>query len=306
MAWKPTGRPTVRQQRDKWVVRIDGIDTETGSRRPRQLGTFTSRRSAQAAATSFAAAGEVGGDRDTVGRLVDQWVAGRLDVSNKTRVQYEWAAGHIRPGIGGIRVDRLDREDVARWLEGLATTDSSHVGASRSSGWCSAPRSPMPSTSASSVAAQPRGSGCPVRWPSPAVSVRPRRGLRRRCSVPRGDQRASVGSPVATGRALRATPQRASRLALVRRRPEEAHGADRAGLGRGAWSAGVERRQERPLPAVGPDRSGDCEALNAHRRFQTEERLAAGPSWNEQISWWPPATATSSRQATLTRPWTAS
>jgi hypothetical protein len=55
MAWKSTGRPTVRQQRDKWVVRMDGIDTETGRHRPRQLGTYASRRSAQAAATSFAA-----------------------------------------------------------------------------------------------------------------------------------------------------------------------------------------------------------------------------------------------------------
>jgi len=121
VAWKPTGSPTVRQQRDKWVVRVDGIDTETGRHRPRQLGTYASRRSAQTAATSFAAGGEVGGDRDTVGRLVDQWVVGRLDVSNKTRLQYEWAAGHIRTGIGAIRVDRLDREGVARWLEGLAT-----------------------------------------------------------------------------------------------------------------------------------------------------------------------------------------
>ena len=42
MAWKPTGRPTVRQQREKWVVRVDGIDTETGKHRPRQLGTFAS------------------------------------------------------------------------------------------------------------------------------------------------------------------------------------------------------------------------------------------------------------------------
>ncbi len=31
--------PTVRKQRDKWVVRIDGIDTATGKHRPRQLGT---------------------------------------------------------------------------------------------------------------------------------------------------------------------------------------------------------------------------------------------------------------------------
>ena len=27
MGWKPTGQPTVRKQRDKWVVRVDGIDT---------------------------------------------------------------------------------------------------------------------------------------------------------------------------------------------------------------------------------------------------------------------------------------
>jgi len=30
MAWKATGQPTVRKQRDKWVVRVDGIDTSTG------------------------------------------------------------------------------------------------------------------------------------------------------------------------------------------------------------------------------------------------------------------------------------
>ena len=30
MAWKASGEPTVRKQHDKWVVRVDGIDTETG------------------------------------------------------------------------------------------------------------------------------------------------------------------------------------------------------------------------------------------------------------------------------------
>ena len=29
MGWKATGQPTVRKQRDKWVVRVDGIDTAT-------------------------------------------------------------------------------------------------------------------------------------------------------------------------------------------------------------------------------------------------------------------------------------
>ena len=34
MAWKAAGQPTVRKQRDKWVVRVDGIDTSTGKHRP--------------------------------------------------------------------------------------------------------------------------------------------------------------------------------------------------------------------------------------------------------------------------------
>jgi hypothetical protein len=50
MGWKATGQPTVRKQRDKWVVRVDGIDTETGKHRPRQLGTYPSQRSAVKAA----------------------------------------------------------------------------------------------------------------------------------------------------------------------------------------------------------------------------------------------------------------
>ena len=55
MAWKATGQPTVRKQRDKWVVRVDGIDTATGKHRPRQLGTYQSQRSANAAARSVRA-----------------------------------------------------------------------------------------------------------------------------------------------------------------------------------------------------------------------------------------------------------
>jgi hypothetical protein len=98
MGWKQTGHPTVQTQRDRWVVRVPGIDTETGSRRPRQVGTFNSKRTAQQAASAFTASGGLGSDRGTVGYLVDQWVAGRIDVSTKTRQQYEWAAGHISAG----------------------------------------------------------------------------------------------------------------------------------------------------------------------------------------------------------------
>jgi hypothetical protein len=34
MARKQSGHPTVQKQRDKWVVRLDGDDTETGLATP--------------------------------------------------------------------------------------------------------------------------------------------------------------------------------------------------------------------------------------------------------------------------------
>jgi integrase len=119
MGWKVTGAPTVRKQRDKWVVRVDGMDTETGKHRPRQLGTYRSQRAALAAARSMAVQ-QRAASRDTVGWLVRRWCASRTDVSQSGRQQYEWAAGHIEAGIGAIRLDRLDRSDVAEWLDGLA------------------------------------------------------------------------------------------------------------------------------------------------------------------------------------------
>jgi hypothetical protein len=118
MGWKATGQASVRQQRGKWVVRLDGIDTETGKQRPRQLGTYPSQRAATAAAKEAIADGRPGPTRSTAGWLVRRWAASRTDVGPKSRLQYEWAAQHVDAGLGSIR---LDREDVARWLDGLAT-----------------------------------------------------------------------------------------------------------------------------------------------------------------------------------------
>jgi integrase len=121
MAWRATADPAVRQQRGKWVVRVDGVDTATGKSRPRQIGTYPSRRAAQRAVAALLAAG--GGpqvERGTVGWLVDRWVASRTDVGPKAREQHAWAATHIKAGLGGVRVDLLDRDDVAGWLEDLA------------------------------------------------------------------------------------------------------------------------------------------------------------------------------------------
>ncbi len=119
MGWKATGQPTVRQQRDKWVVRVDGIDTETGKHRPRQLGTYPSKRSAMAASRAPAAE-DMAAVKDTVGWLVRRYVASRTDISLKAREQYEWAIPHIEVGLGAIRLDRLDRSDVTTWIEDLA------------------------------------------------------------------------------------------------------------------------------------------------------------------------------------------
>ena len=49
-----------------------------------------------------------------------RYVAGRTDITLKSRESYEWAIPHIEAGIGAIPIARLDREDVAKWIEGLA------------------------------------------------------------------------------------------------------------------------------------------------------------------------------------------
>ncbi len=134
MAWKATGRPTVRKQRDKWVVRVDDIDTATGKHRPRQLGTYALQRSANAAARSMKTE-----DRSTErGTLVRLYVASRTDITVKARQQYEWAIPHIENGLGAIQLSRLDREDVATWIDNLAAGGKLGVAVSRSVAPCCA------------------------------------------------------------------------------------------------------------------------------------------------------------------------
>ena len=282
MAWKPTGRPMVRQQRDKWVVRVDGLDTETGKPRPRQLGTYRSRRAAQVAATEFAAAGDTGNDRNSVGFLVDQWVASRTDIASKTKMQYEWAAKHIRSGLGPIRVDRLDRSDVAQWLDELAAggkmgrrsisifrmvlraalADAVDTGELRRSpaGRVAMPRVVVKPDLEREVDAWDDAALAKFlaaieghRWDGPfrlAVMY----GLRR--SELLGLGWSSVDLKKGTVRIERA-------LVEVHGRPE--------------WSDGKNARSRRTIP-IDPTM---VKALTVHRRFQAEERLAAGAAWND-------------------------
>lgn len=120
MAWKATGEPTVRRQREKWVVRVDGIDTETGRHKPRQLGTYQSKRAAADAARAVVREGPVS-QHGTLGWLVKRYVASRNDISVKAREQYEWAASHIDSGLGAVPIEQLDREDVAAWIDEIAS-----------------------------------------------------------------------------------------------------------------------------------------------------------------------------------------
>jgi len=119
MAWKATGSPTVRKQRDKWVVRVDGIDTVTGKHKPKQQGTFKSQRSALAAARDVKTEDALA-DKGTVSWLVRRYVAGRTDITPKAQEQYAWAIPHIEAGLGAIQLLMLVREDVAGWIQALA------------------------------------------------------------------------------------------------------------------------------------------------------------------------------------------
>jgi integrase len=282
MPWKQTGHPTVQKQRERWVVRVPGIDTETGKRHPRQLGTFRSRRAAQSAATSFAASGDTASKRGTVARLVDRWVAGKIDVSNKTRQQYQWAAGHIKTGLGGIRADQLERDDIARWLEGLAAEGR----LSRRS--IQIIRMVLRATLDDAVA-----TGELRRNPAARVAM-PRQVAK---SAP--ERNTEVWTESQIQRFLESIeghrwegPLRLAVLYGLRR--SELLGLRWAGVsprkgavriergvvdvgGRPEWSDGKNERSRRTIP-IDDETSA---ALASHRRFQAEERLAAGPQWED-------------------------
>jgi hypothetical protein len=94
------------------VVRIEGLDTETGRRRPRQLGTYDSRRAAQDAAAQAVEDGPPAPDRRTVAWAVDEWLATRTHVGPNTLTMYKWGGRHVTAGLGSIPLNMLERSDV--------------------------------------------------------------------------------------------------------------------------------------------------------------------------------------------------
>ena len=280
MTWKPTGHPVVHHQRDRWVVRVNGIETSSGKARPRQLGTFRSRRAAQQAAAEFGASGEVGSDRSTVGSVVTRWAESRTDIGNKSRLQYEWAARHISEGLGSVRLDRLDRADIARWLEGLA--QGGHL--SRRS--ISLGRTVLRAALADAVAAGElrRSPASRVAMPRNVVKVRVEREVDaweeadvQRFLAATASHRWGAPLRLATLYGLR----RSELLGLPWSAVDVKAGTVRIEQalievsGKVEWSPGKNERSRRTIP-IDP---ATAKALATHRRFQAEERMAAGPEW---------------------------
>lgn len=118
------GEPEVHQQRGKWVVRVQGYDASTGSRRVRQLGTFATKRAAVAYQRALAA-GKAGTDTETVAEFLESvWLpAKRGRVEPTTFDQYTWTVTrHIVPVIGAVRLRDLTPEVLDRWIDELAGT----------------------------------------------------------------------------------------------------------------------------------------------------------------------------------------
>ena len=285
MAWKPTGRPTVRQQRDKWVVRVDGIDTETGKRRPRQLGTYTSRRAAQAAASAFAAAGDVGSERDTVGSAgrASGWPAGSTS-PRRPGCSTSGRPGTSAPGSVAIRLDRLDRERRRALARRARRRRASSAGAASQIFRMVLRAALADAVEDRRAPPEPRRPGRHARVGGEARPSSERSTAwteDRRAAVPRRDRGPPLGAPLrlAVLYGLRRSELLGLRWSAVDLKT--GHGAHRAGLvevhGRPEWSEGKNARSRRTIP-IDPSMA---KALADHRRFQAEERLAAGAAWND-------------------------
>ena len=269
-----------RRQRDKSVARLDGIDTETGKHRPRQVRHLPIVALCPGRGDPVHRGRRRGGRAGTVGHLVEQWAVSRVDVSAKTRAQHEWAASHMKRDLGAIRLDRLDRDDVARWPDRLASegelsrrsiqvvrmvlraalADAVENGELR--------RSPAAHVALPRQVAKPDRPRPTEAWTEDEVQQFLTSIAHHRCAAPirlcvlYGLRRSEVLGLRWSDVDLRKGTVRIERAVV------EVHG-------RPKWSDGKNARSQRTIPI---DQSM-AKALSANRKFQAEERLAAGRRW---------------------------
>jgi integrase len=195
-------------------------------------------------------------------------------------MQYEWAASHIKRDLGAIRVDQLDPDDVARWLDGLAS------GGQMSRRSIQIFRMVLRAALADTVEAGQLTRNPAARIGMPRHIVKPERkseveawtedrvqqflaaiddhrwAAPIRLCVLYGLRRSEVLAVRWSGVDLKKGTVRVEQ-ALV-----EVHG-------RPEWTPGKNARSRRTIP-IDPSMT---KALSAHRREQAEERLAAGAAW---------------------------
>ena len=279
MGWKATGRPTVRRQRNRWVVRVDGIDTESGKHRPRQLGTYPSQRAALAAIRAPGPE-EQPVVRETVGWLLRRWLSLKTDVSPKGREQYAWAIGHLERSLGGIRLAQLDREDVAIWIAAVAKEGKL---SRRSIEIC---RTVLKAALADAVDEGLLMRNPAARVPLPRQVAKPKKVKEvdawseaqiSAFLAASADHRWAFGFRIAVLYGLR----RSEVLALRWDDVDRAARTIRVDQGLVPVGSGVEwtpAKSVRSRRAIGLD-STTLKLLMARRRAQAEERLAAGSAW---------------------------
>jgi hypothetical protein len=281
MAWTATGQPTVRKQREKWAVRVDAIDTATGNHRPRQLGTYASQRSEQAAARSMRAE-DRSTERGTVSWLVRRYVASRTDITEKAQQQYAWAIPHIENGLGAIPLATLDRDDVARWIEGLASGGKL---SKRSVQICrTVLRAALSEAVEEGLLARSPAARVGLLAPSPSPRGRRRRwpGLlwRSTCSSrspPSIDGRSHSGWESSTGCDAAKSSLCAGTTSTRRRAP---CGSTRASSPPTKAPRGATPRNERSRRTI-PIDDDTMRAFAKRRAEQVAERLAAGTEWED-------------------------
>ncbi len=210
-------------------------------------------------------------------------MASRTDVSQKGREQYEWAATHIDAGLGAVRLDRLDREDIASWLDRLAAGGQF---SRRSVQIC---RTVLRAALADAVEEGLLRRSPAARVPMPKHVAKAERA--REVEAWDEDEVARFLAVVAEHRW--GGPMRLAVLYGLRRsellalkwddfdpeartlRVDEGLVGVRTGV---AWTEGKSARSRR---TIGLD-ADTTAALVAHRRRQLEERLAAGPRWQDK------------------------
>ena len=109
---------------DKWEFQAElGTDPLTRKRQRRSLTFHGSKRQAERAHALFLAetASLAPTAVATVGRLLDEWLESKVDLSPTTRQEYvRLIESRIRPALGSVQLRKLTAADLDRFYRALA------------------------------------------------------------------------------------------------------------------------------------------------------------------------------------------